>query len=220
MADALDHPETALVFDFDGVILDSANLKREAFAALYDDYPDAKRSAVRAYLARRGGQPREVKFRHIEEHILGRSVTGGDIATLCERFKALVATRILAAPPIPGAIEFLQRWQGRLPLYLLSATPARELEEIVAQRDLARYFDAVIGSPPDKVTGMRNLLVRHRHAAAHTIMIGDTYNDYRTANGNGTLFIGVTATASPSPFPGDVITTRDLHGLEAALRRL
>ncbi|SDM37106.1 Phosphoglycolate phosphatase, HAD superfamily [Franzmannia pantelleriensis] len=220
MVALLNHPRAALVFDFDGVILDSASLKREAFAALYDDYPDVQREAIRAYLGRRGGQPREVKFRHIESHILGRDVRAADIDALCARFKAVVAERIRVAPAIPGAIEFLSRWHGRLPLYLLSATPGHELREIVEQRDLARYFEAVIGAPPDKVTGMRNLLERYRHPAAHTVMIGDSYNDYRTARGNGTRFVGVCADPSASPFPDDVATIRNLRRLEAALARL
>lgn len=220
MVELLNHPRAALVFDFDGVILDSASLKREAFAALYDDYPATQREAIRAYLGRRGGQPREVKFRHIESHILGRDVRSTDIDALCARFKAVVAERIRVAPAIPGAIDFLSRWQGRLPLYLLSATPGHELHEIVAQRGLSRYFEAVIGAPPDKVTSMRNLLERYRHPTAHTVMIGDSYNDYRTARGNGTRFVGVCADPSASPFPDDVTTIRDLHDLEAALVRL
>ncbi|QTF94344.1 MAG: HAD family hydrolase [Halomonas sp. BM-2019] len=171
----------ALVFDFDGVVLDSATLKRQAFADLYRDEPEEQYRAVVAYLSRRGGQPREVKFRHIEAHILGREAGEDRIRELCDRFKASVEERLLEAPAIAGALEFLERWQGRLPLYLLSATPEHELRAIVARRDLARYFREVVGSPPDKVTGLRNLLARHQHAPRDTAMIGDSYNDYRAA---------------------------------------
>jgi phosphoglycolate phosphatase-like HAD superfamily hydrolase len=217
VSDFFSEPDSVLVFDFDGVILDSAALKREAFAALYDDQPEPLRRAMRAYLGRRGGQPREVKFRHIEAQILGRQVDEAAIAKLCKRFKEDVERRILAAPTIPGALDFLDRNSGRLPTYLLSATPEHELREIVARRDLAGYFDEVIGSPPDKVTGLGQLLSRHGHQADRTVMIGDSYNDYRAARSNGTGFIGITADPAASPFPTDVATTIDLHGLEAAL---
>nr|WP_221188531.1 HAD family hydrolase [Halomonas cerina] len=209
-----------MVFDFDGVILDSATLKRQAFADLYADEPEERRRAVIAYLGRRGGQPREVKFRHIEGQILGRDAGEARIRDLCQRFKASVEQRLLEAPPIPGALAFLERWQDTRPLYLLSATPEAELRAIVTRRGLDRYFVEVIGAPPDKVTGLRNLLVRRDHAAAETVMIGDSYNDYRAARSNGTAFIGVTADPTASPFPDDVITIVDLTGLEAALARL
>lgn len=209
-----------LVFDFDGVILDSATLKRRAFADLYADEPEARQRAVVAYLNRRGGQPREVKFRHIEAHILGHDANDARIRELCERFKASVEQRLLGAPAIPGALEFLNRWRGQRPRYLLSATPEAELRTIAERRGLARHFREVIGSPPDKVTGLRNLLARRDHAARDTVMIGDSYNDYRAARSNGTRFIGVTADPAASPFPDDVITITDLHGLEDALARL
>jgi phosphoglycolate phosphatase len=216
----LTNPESVLVFDFDGVILDSASLKRQAFADLYRDEPEENRQAVLAYLNRRGGQPREVKFRHIEGNIFGRDTGETRIRELCQRFKASVEQRLLKAPAIPGALEFLARWHQHLPLYLLSATPEAELRAIAERRDLTRYFLEVIGAPPDKVTGLRNLLARRGHAPRDTVMIGDSYNDYRAARSNGTRFVGVTADPAASPFPGDTVTTVDLRGLEAALKRL
>lgn len=210
----------ALVFDFDGVVLDSATLKRQAFADLYAEAPEPQYQAVCAYLGRKGGQPREVKFRHIEGQIFGRPPSEARIQELCARFKASVEQRLLEAPAIPGAVEFLSRWATVRPLYLLSATPEAELKAITAKRELSCYFREVIGAPPDKVTGLRNLLTRRRLAAQETVMIGDSYNDFRAARSNGTRFVGVTADPKASPFPDDTVTICDLHGLEAALERL
>ena len=209
-----------LDFDFDGVVLDSATLKRQAFADLYSQAPEAQYQAVVAYLRRRGGQPREVKFRHIEEHILGKRTNEERIQELCRCFKASVAERLKTAPPIPGALEFLSHWHKKRLQYLLSATPEQELTAIVAQRQLTSYFNDVVGAPPDKATGLRNLLARHQHAPKNTVMIGDSYNDYRAARSNGTHFVGVTANPAQSPFPDDVVTIKDLHTLAKALNLL
>lgn len=210
----------ALAFDCDGVILDSARLKRSAFAALYDDEPEAIRRDVRAYLDRRGGQPREVKFRHIESQILRRPAGQQRINELCERFRILVEKHMAGAPMIPGTLEVLAQWQGKCPVVLLSATPQRELERTVEQRGLAHYFDEVIGAPPDKVTALGNLLVRWHLSATQTVMVGDSYNDYRAARSNGTTFIGVVAPGDAMPFPPDTPTVQDLHGLYPQLQTL
>lgn len=220
MSDDETIPSYALVFDFDGVVLDSATLKRQAFADVYRCAPDHQYQAVVAYLSRRGGQPREVKFRHIEEHILGKRTNDVRIQELCHQFKASVEERLLDAPPIPGALEFLSQWQHKRRLYLLSATPERELTAIVDKRQLTPYFEEVVGAPPDKATGLRNLLTRHQLAPKATVMIGDSYNDYRAARSNGTLFVGVTANPNDSPFPKDAITIKDLHTLAHALTLL
>lgn len=220
MSDDETIPSYALIFDFDGVVLDSATLKRQAFADLYSQASEAQYRAVVAYLSRRGGQPREVKFRHIEEHILGRRINEARIHELCCRFKESVEERLKTAPFIPGALEFLSHWQKKRLQYLLSATPEQELMVIVAQRQLTSYFNEVVGAPPDKVTGLRNLLARHQHAPKNTVMIGDSYNDYRAARSNGTHFVGVTANPAQSPFPDDVVAIKDLRTLAQALNFL
>ncbi|MFC3283330.1 hypothetical protein ACFOEV_06865, partial [Litchfieldella rifensis] len=50
--------------------------------------------------------------------------------------------------------------------------------------------------------------------------LDDSYNDFRAASSNGMRFVGITADPSGSPFPDDVVSARDLHGLEDALARL
>lgn len=211
----------ALVFDCDGVILDSASLKRGIFADFYAGEPEPFRSAILAYLARGGGQPRDVKFHHIEAHILGRPITETRIRVLSSEFAELVESRVAAAPTIPGAIEFLQRWRGKMPCYLLSATPQAELRRIMEQRGYNGLFEDIIGAPPDKVNGLLNLMTRYNYCPERTVMVGDSYNDYRAARSNGTHFLGIIAEdATHSPFPGSTLTTPDLHDLEAMLERL
>ncbi|MBZ9557807.1 MULTISPECIES: HAD family hydrolase [unclassified Modicisalibacter] len=221
MSDAIEPRFDALVFDCDGVILDSAGLKRSTFADFYRDQPPALHEAILAYLARGGGQPRDVKFHHIEAHILGRPVDDKRIRDLSTAFAERIESRVAETSALPGAVAFLERWQGRLPLYLLSATPQAELRRIIAARGLDRLFDDVLGAPPDKVNGLRNLLDARGHAPARTVMIGDSYNDYRAARSNGTHFVGILAAdAEHSPFPAHTVTQPDLIDLEASLARL
>ncbi|WP_136068532.1 HAD family hydrolase [Modicisalibacter radicis] len=221
MAQPLEHRFDALVFDCDGVILDSATLKRSAFADFYRDEPEPLRQAIHAYLARGGGQPRDVKFHHIEAHILGRPISEARIRELSRAFAEHIESRVADAPMLPGAHEFLKRWRGRRPLFLLSATPQAELRRVIEQRGLSELFDDVLGAPPDKVNGLRNLIERHGFAAARTVMIGDSYNDYRAARSNGTHFVGILADdTGHSPFPSDSVTLPDLGDLEAGLERL
>ncbi|SOC52079.1 Phosphoglycolate phosphatase, HAD superfamily [Chromohalobacter canadensis] len=221
MPDVLETHFDALVFDCDGVILDSASLKRAAFADFYNDQPPALYQAILAYLSRGGGQPRDVKFHHIEAHILGRSINHHYIRELSSAFSRYIEAQVVNAPVLPGAVEFLERWRGRVPLYLLSATPQAELRRVISQRQLAAYFDDVLGAPPDKTNGLNSLIATRYHEAARTVMVGDSYNDYRAARSNTTHFIGITSDSKQSsPFPDGVITQPDLTDLESALKLL
>ncbi|WP_280563672.1 HAD-IA family hydrolase [Chromohalobacter sp. 48-RD10] len=221
MPDALETHFDALVFDCDGVILDSASLKRAAFADFYRDQPPALYQAILAYLSRGGGQPRDVKFHHIEAHILGRPINNHHIRELSSAFSRYIEAQVVNAPVLPGAIEFLERWRGSVPLYLLSAAPQEELRRVIEKRQVAGYFNDVLGAPPDKTNGLTSLIATRHHNASRTVMIGDSYNDYRAARSNDTHFIGIISNNDKSsPFPVDVITQPDLIDLESALRLL
>ncbi|MCK2043131.1 HAD-IA family hydrolase [Chromohalobacter sp. TMW 2.2308] len=218
MSNAIESRLDAVVFDCDGVILDSAGLKRTVFADFYRDQPPALYRAILAYLSRGGGQPRDVKFHHIEAHILGRPISEARIRALSNQFAERAEAQVAQAPTIAGAIDFLDRWRGKIPLYLLSATPQKELRRVIRRRNLTDYFDDVLGAPPDKTNGLSTLMATHHHDPARTVMVGDSYNDYRAARSNNTHFVGITSSkAKPSPFPEDVITQSDLSHLEETL---
>ena len=59
----------AIIFDFDGVIAESVDVKTEAFKELFKAYPD-KVKAIADFHIDNGGMSRFDKFRHIYKNIL------------------------------------------------------------------------------------------------------------------------------------------------------
>src|SRR5688500_11624263 len=60
---------SAVIFDFDGVILESANIKTEAFLTLFADHTE-HREAIRGYHVRNVGISRFRKFEWIYSELL------------------------------------------------------------------------------------------------------------------------------------------------------
>jgi phosphoglycolate phosphatase-like HAD superfamily hydrolase len=141
-------------------------------------------------------------------------VTAG-IEALAERFSALVKARVIAAPEIPGTREFLAAWHRILPLFIVSATPEEELLEIVSERGLVDFFEAVHGTPVTKADHLRRLIARHGLSAERTVMVGDAPTDHAAALAAGTRFVGVAGGAAP--FGDDVPVIPDLNALPTAL---
>jgi phosphoglycolate phosphatase-like HAD superfamily hydrolase len=206
----------AIVFDFDGVLVDSVDVKTRAFAALYAEYgADFERQVVAHHLAH-AGISRFVKFRHYHEDLLGLRYDEATGKQLSARFSRLVVDAIIAAPYVIGAREFLDAWHDRLPLFVASGTPDEELREIVQRRGMQRYFKSVHGSPATKTEILRGVIARHQLASAHVLMVGDATADLDGARAAGTAFLGRTE-AGGSPFPPDVPTIPDLTALAARL---
>ena len=99
----------AIVFDFDGVLAESVEVKTRAFARLFaNETPEAVERIV-AYHRQNGGISRFEKFLTIYREILKRPLTEQMFQSLCEQFSQLVVEEVVAAPWVDGAREFLTR---------------------------------------------------------------------------------------------------------------
>jgi HAD superfamily hydrolase (TIGR01549 family) len=192
----------AVFFDFDGVILDSVHVKTEAFAAMYRAYgPDMEKAVVRYHLDN-GGVSRFEKFRYYQTKLLGEPATAEKLAELGEQFQSLVLEKVLKAPFIPGAFETLEQLRRRnIPAFVVSGTPDDEIQYIVSQRRLDKYFVEVHGSPTTKDALVLDIAERHQLRLADCLFCGDATTDYEAARKTGTAFLGIVQEGGNSPFP-------------------
>lgn len=204
----------AIIFDFDGVVVESGKIKTQAFAELYRAYGDDIVAQVVQFHTQNGGMSRYRKFRHFQEHFLNKSpLTEAEEQQLDIHFSELVVEAVIAAEPVPGAIELIRQQSGRIPLFVASGTPEVELKVIVERRGLAPYFTAVRGAPALKKTIIAEILAAHGLKPESVLMIGDAMADLEGAQANNTAFLGRIFPGDPNPFPAHIETVSDLRSL-------
>lgn len=179
----------AIVFDFDGVILESADIKTDVFVEMFSHLPDDQVAAVRDYHLQNFGISRYKKFEWIYQTLLGRPLPDDERARLGEQFSELALRRVLEAPFVPGAREALDELASDYLLFVASGTPQEELQHIVEQRGLAGSFREVWGSPSEKPAIVRDLLARYELAPAELLFVGDGTSDHRAAETTGVEFL-------------------------------
>lgn len=207
----------AIVFDFDGVILQSVDIKTRAFEKLFAaETPEAVARIIAHHLAH-GGVSRFEKFRHAYREILKRPLSAEEEVALGLRFNTLVEEAVSVCPWVPGAREFLEARHKLLPLFVASGTPQEELARIVERRGLKEYFRAVYGTPAKKDAILRSIAASLRCGAADLLMVGDAMTDHDAARATGAAFIGVETPGALNPFPKGVKVLPDLTGLPAFL---
>lgn len=196
-----------LIYDFDGVICDSVDIKTEAFQALYAGVrPDQMEAIVRYHLDH-GGVSRFRKIEHIEVNILA-SATGQAVwQHQAERFATLVKERVIRSPYLPGVRTFIERYASTHRQYICTGTPEAEIQEITAARDIRRYFDGIYGSPTTKVEILTRILREADVDAAGCVFFGDSTTDLDAAVAVGIPFIGVAS--HHTVFPTDIVTIQD-----------
>ena len=188
----------AIVFDFDGVILESANLKTGAFRRLFEEEHRDKIEAIVEYHCRNMGISRFVKFRHIYEHILRKPYSAELEKQLGLRFEELIQDEILRSPFVPGSVEFLKKKRDALPMFVASGTPDGELREIAKKMGVSEYFKELHGSPKEKKDILRDILKRFGWKPEEVAFVGDAESDLLASKTAGVHFIGRTGNGNLS----------------------
>lgn len=178
-----------IIFDFDGVIVESTDIKTEAFAKLFKPEGEEIVDKVVSYHKNNMGVSRFDKFRYIYSNILHREFNSKEFETLCGSFATLVVDAVIAAPFVSGAQEFLRENLKLYRFFVVSATPQEEISDIARRRGLDRVFKSVYGSPLAKSDAVKKILREERFAASDTLYIGDAMTDYSAAKGNNVKFI-------------------------------
>ncbi|HLR90972.1 MAG TPA: HAD hydrolase-like protein [Balneolaceae bacterium] len=179
------------IFDFDGVILDSATIKTEAFLELFSQYPEHL-PAIESYHIKHQGITRFKKFEWIYRDLLSSEYTEEVAEELSERFSDIVLGKMRAADYLPGVMELLSYLREHdIPAFISSGTPDEELQEIIGQRDLQAFFHTVYGSDRTKAEAIDLIKEDFGFKSGELIFIGDAITDYEAANSRGVPFIAV-----------------------------
>lgn len=203
----------ALIFDFDGVIVESEPIKTLAFQILYREYGPEVVAAAVAHHEANGGIPRRTKIRHCHKMLLDIELNQEELDRLCRQFSALVEGKVVASDWVPGAKAALFDQFGRRPMFIVSGTPQDEITRILERRGMKAWFVEAHGSPPDKATTIRGILARHGLDRRAVLFVGDAAADWRAARETGVRFLGRLADPGQNPFPAGTPVISDLTQL-------
>ena len=172
----------SIIFDFDGVIVDSNGIKKKAISDAVKgiiSVEDAKNFVK--FFTQNNGLPRIDK---IKKHIPSQYV-----AEVLDRYEAYLALSLPQAPLIPGVKRFIDSLAARLnavPLIVLSGGVVSEIEKLLDFHNLASYFDGIYAAPKNKAQNLSVMKPSHP-----VIFFGDSEIDYRVASDAGMDFVFV-----------------------------
>jgi len=178
----------AIIFDFDGVLVESAHIKTEAFRRLFSKWPDKVEDIVHHH-TKNAGISRYVKFEYIYKDILKEPYTEEIGLELGREFSGIVLEEVRKAPFVEGAKFFLENASRELLLFIASGTPQEELEDIVEYKGINRFFKRVCGSPTAKTNIINNILGEYCLNKSQVVFVGDAESDRIAAENTGVHFV-------------------------------
>lgn len=178
-----------LVFDCDGVVLDSNKVKTMAFHAAALPYGKEAADALVEYHIANGGVSRYRKFEYFLGEII-RHENLGPLEELLARYAELVKEGLLGCRVAEGLQE-LRAATGGSNWLIVSGGDQNELREVFAARGLAEFFDGGIYGSPDDKNAILAREIERGNIQRPSLFIGDSRFDYLCAAAAGLDFVFV-----------------------------
>jgi phosphoglycolate phosphatase-like HAD superfamily hydrolase len=196
-----------IIFDFDGVICDSVNVKTEAFAAMYKAHGDEVVAKVVQYHHEHGGISRYQKFRYYHKELLGITLTDEEVKKMGDTFSSIALQKVIDSPHLPGVLDFLKASQQDADLFICTGTPETEIRIILDKKGLTNFFKAVYGAPKSKADIIREIMQTFQMTAEQLEFYGDAMTDYNAAKDTNIKFTGVYSAITS--FPEGTVVIKD-----------
>lgn len=180
-----------ILFDFDGVILDSMRIKGDGFKELLKSYPENDIKLLEAYHYANGGISRFEKIRYFFETIRKTVISVQEIEILANEFGKIIATTLFDKKNlISESVAFIHDNCARYNCHIVSGAEHQELNALCLHFGITHYFKSIQGSPTIKSQLITNLVDKNHYLQNETILIGDSVNDYEAAIVNDISFYG------------------------------
>jgi len=180
-----------ILWDFDGVILDSMKIKGDGFVELFRGYDESYLLELKKYHYDNGGVSRFDKIRYFYNKIISENISEVYIIKLADKFAKIIESKLTNKNNlISETIKFIKNNYKKYNFHIVSGSEHQELNSLCDIFELTRYFKSIDGSPTKKDILVKNVLEKYNYKKVETILIGDAMTDYNASTKNGIEFYG------------------------------
>ncbi len=185
----------AYIFDFDGTLVKSNEIKREAFYSLSDEII-ANRQAVDDVLA---SIPERSRYEIIEEiykrisKLTGKKFNQLTVREAIDNYSKAVMDGVLSCSELEGAANLLVDLKSRSNfIFISSNTPEEPLGELIAARGWNELIQGYFGFPRVKGETIRVIMEKWQLLSSDIMVVGDGKSDEISAKENNCAFYRIT----------------------------
>lgn len=180
-----------IIFDFDGVLVDSMEIRDLGYRKILSNYPEDKIEELIKYHRINGGLSRFHKIEYFYKNILKRDIKKDRIIEYSNDFSEIMKDELTNKKYIIEEwIEFIEKNKDKYVMHIASGSEEKELNYICEKLEIDCYFKTINGSPVHKNELVKKILQENNYNKEKVVLVGDSINDYDAAMINGIKFIG------------------------------
>jgi phosphoglycolate phosphatase-like HAD superfamily hydrolase len=180
-----------IIWDFDGVILDSMKVRDWGFREIFKNYENKEVEQLIDYHNLNGGLSRYVKIRYFFEQVLLQNITEDGVQKLANEFSFLMKKELTKKKfLITETVDYIKTNYKNINFHIASGSDQNELRFLCVELGIAQYFNSIHGSPTPKNDLVKEILENENYALDNCVLIGDSMNDYEAAKINEINFVG------------------------------
>jgi len=180
-----------ILFDFDGVILDSMKIRTDGFREIFSSFQKKDVDLLVDFHNKNGGLSRYVKIEYFFKKILNEEIDVQKINEIATRFSEIMRYKLIdKSLLIDPTINFIYKNYKAFNFHIVSGSDQDELRFLCDKLKLRKYFVSILGSPTAKDDLVANIIKSHKYKKSETIIIGDSINDFNSAKKNKIKFFG------------------------------
>lgn len=172
----------AVIFDFDGTIVDNFQLAVEIFYEVTD-----RQNPLTS------GEINRLRSLSLVQVAVELGVPFWKGPYLLFRGRRILGKRITQAKLVAGMPELIKKLHRRYDLYIVSSNSQANIEKVLSKHDLSKYFKGIYGKSRwrSKRRILRRICRRRGYTSAKTCYVGDETRDIDAAHHAGLKSIAV-----------------------------
>ena len=182
----------SIIFDCDGVILNSNQLKTKAyFKAAYSSYGNELASSLTTYLTNNTGKPRGYFIDYFLKNIVPPNIPGLGYEELFNAVTLEIHKGLMECEISPCLFNLREKTTD-IKWFVASGGAEKELKHVFKERSLFDLFDGGIYGGPMTKDEILSSLINKKHIKFPALLLGDSKYDYEAASRAKLDFLFVT----------------------------
>ena len=129
-----------IIFDFDGVILNSHKVKTDAFEKVFSKFGKSIGEKAKDYHLKNIGKSRYLKFKFISKQIIKHGSSKKIMKDLDKDFSNFCDKKMFKLNISKNLIIFLKKNYKKKNFFISTGTPHKKINQIIKQKKIKKFF--------------------------------------------------------------------------------